>query len=156
MIDYSNPQGFGATAAGMGAANPAGQQRDAITMALMNVANPPPRTQVPQGAPMQGQRPDLSRPPNVLGAPPPGGMPPPGASMNAAASMPGAQPGGLMNQAGIAPARTGPPPPVLPPAPGTGLPQGPMPNVPGLVGQQPQMPQPGTQIPLPGTNPGGY
>jgi hypothetical protein len=176
MINYANPQGVGATAMPTGPANPmppgANQQRNAITSALMNVANPAPRTMPGMGA-GGGYRPDLSRPPNVLGQ----NMPSPSDPLNAAGAMPGSQPPGIMAQAGMAPSGMGAPPPggppmggppvgmggagpgpgaVMPPTPASGLPMGPQPNVPGLVGPQPLMQQPGSQLMQPGTNPGNY
>jgi hypothetical protein len=154
MINYANPQGVGATAPGIGPANPAGMQRDAITNALMNVANPPPRTPVPgmgqqQGSQMQ-PNPALSRPPNNLAGP---SMPPPGASMAAAGAMPGAQPPGIMAQANMNPTALTPPPAnMLPPTPATSMPMGgPQP------GGAPVGPSPLTQqLMPPGVNPGNY
>jgi hypothetical protein len=153
MIDYSNPMGVGATAPSTGPANPAGMQRNAITQALMNVANPPPRTQVPPGLGQQGGQmqpnPALSRPPNNLAGP---SMPPPGASMGAANAMPGMQPPGMPGQAGMAPTALTPPPGGgMLPTPGTPMPAGPQPGAPNVA------PTPlAQQLLPPGVNPGNY
>jgi hypothetical protein len=157
MIDYSNPQGVGATAMPTGPATAgADQQRNAITQALMRVANPPPNTGMPQQGPgYGGMRPDLSRPPNVLGPTMPGPQDP----LNAAGAMPGAQPGGIMQQAGMAPtalARPQVPPQVMPPSPASGMPQGPQPNVPQSLGQGPLIQPPNANLMPPGLNPGNY
>jgi hypothetical protein len=135
-----------------GSTNPnMNMQRNAITQALLNVQNPPPRTQMPgmgAGAPTQSPivPSGVAASPNMQGAggavPPPaqgspslpGGVPPGMGAMGAPMGMPGVGAPQSPQQMGGAP---------LPP------PQ----NVPGLVGQQPpQVGQlPGTQLPgMPG------
>jgi hypothetical protein len=152
-INYANPQGVGATAM-PGSTNDA--RRNAITQALMRVANPPPNTAMPQQqAGYGGMRPDLSRPPNVLGPTTPGPMDP----LNAAGAMPGAQPPGLPAQAGMAPTALAPrppgmPPPVMPPSPASGLPAGPQPNMPNLLNQAPLVTPPNSNLLPPGLNSG--
>ena len=135
-------------------------QRNAITQALMNVASPPPRTQMPGGgvgAPTQspgsgmgvptqnpivpsgvGGMPGLTSP--TQAPPPPGGMP--------GAMQPGM--GGLMSQ-GVGQGAPLGPPQITPPPMG-GMPIQPPGPVPGNIGvQPPQAGQvPGTQLPMMG------
>ena len=154
-INYAQaPQPYGA---GGGAGATMDAQRNAITQALMRVANPPPNTGMPQSnAGYGGMRPDLSRPANVLGPTMPGAQDP----MSAAGAMPGAQPPGIMGQAGMAPTALtrppGAPPQMMPPTPATGMPQGPQPNVPQSLGQGPLVQPPNANLLPPDVNPNSY
>jgi len=162
MINYANPQGVGVTA--MAAPNMGGNvnaQRNAITQALMDIANPPPRSGVtpdPNNMPGGYGPPQRMPPPNMLGPT----MPSPQDPLNAAGSMPGGMPpapGGLMGQARIAP--TGlpnppgqVPPQVMPPTPGSPMPGGPQPST--AIGQAPLVQNPANTLIPPGLNPGSY
>jgi len=136
-----------------GSTNPGmNMQRNAITQALLNVQNPPPRTQMPgmgAGAPTQSPivPSGVSASPNMQGAGGPA-MPPP---MQAPPPAPGGAQGPAFGM-GVGQGAPMAPPQSMPPQMG-GTPLPPPPNVPGLVGQQPpQVGQlPGTQIPgMPG------
>lgn len=134
----------------------ADQQRNAITQALMRVSNPPPNTGMPQpNAGYGGMKPTMP-PPNNLGPT----MPSPQDPLNAAGAMPGPggqAPGGLMQQAGVAPAPIPQTPPqMMPPTPASGMPQGPQPNVTQALGQGPLIQPPSSNLLPPGLNPGSY
>jgi len=98
-----------------------GDQRDAITMALMGIANPPGKGQLPQGLP-QNLSGGMTAIGNAIGGM---GQPPPGAPMSLAPPAPG-------------PSMGQPAPPAMPqapPAPGAPPPQG------APLGQVPPPPQ---------------
>lgn len=123
-----------------------GSQRDAITRALMNIAMPPPATSMPgqYGGPTQGQQ-----APGVQGPmiPPAGGM---GMQDPMAGMSPQGAMGGAAGQTGVqGPPAPGAPPQSMPMASGmgqAGLPQGPMPKTPNLVGQPLDVQQPGAMM----------
>ena len=99
-----------------------GDQRDAITMALMGIANPPGKGRLPQGLP-QNLSGVMTAIGNAIGGM---GQPPPGAPMSLAPPAPG----------GMGQPAAPPPMPPAPPQPGMPPPQG------APVGQMPQQPPP--------------
>lgn len=123
-----------------------GSQRDAITRALMNIAMPPPATQMPQGgATASPQAPGVQGPM----IPPAGGAQP---GMPQAPMGPTQQPGAMGGMGGgvQGPPGAGGLPQGMPPQPGlgqAGLPQGPVPKTPQLVGQPLAAQQPGSVMP---------
>ena len=139
---------------GRGGSGGANAQRNAITQALMRVANPPPSTGMPQGGQGYGGMKPAMPPPSNVGST----MPSPQAPLSAAGVMPGNQPpGGLMQQAGVAPSPIPQTPPqMMPPTPASGMPQGPQPNVPQALGQGPFVQPPNANLLPPGLNPGSY
>jgi hypothetical protein len=141
---------------GGGGSGGADQQRNAITQALMRVANPPPNTGMPQQRSGYGGMRPAMPPPNNLGST----MPNPQDPLAAAGAMPppgGQAPGGLMQQAGVAPSPLPQTPPqMMPPTPASGMPQGPQPNVPQALGQGPLVQPPNANLLPPGLNPGNY
>jgi hypothetical protein len=123
-------------------------QRNAITQALMGIANPPPPTSMPgqYGATAPPAAPSVTGPTvpaagNPMMQPPPtagGGMPMQGGV--------GGMPPGMGGVTGGAPLG---PPQSMPIAPGggrAGLPYGPVPKAPQIVGQPLDIQQPGSQI----------
>lgn len=156
-INYADPNAFNPSA-----------QRDAITQALMDVANPPPRTAMPgTQMPFSATQDPRQRLGSQL-APPtagavggmnanPGGMPgqfnplaagtPPAAGPLPPSGAPGAGMG--MGMPGAIPGAGGPtggvPPSVMPPTPGAPTAPGP-PNIQQLLGNALQQPTPGTQL----------
>ena len=141
MPNYSDP-------------NMVNSQRNAIVQALMGIANPPPPTGMP-GADMQY---GATAAPSVTGpiVPPAGG----GAMTGMAPPQQGYAPTGpspVQSQpmgGGVqGPPAPGAPPQSMPGMPGmgrAGLPQGPMPKTPNLVGQPLPIEQPGSQMQPPG------
>jgi hypothetical protein len=126
----------------------ANMQRNAITQALMNVQNPPPRTQVPPVPPTQTM--------GAAGAPMPQGVQPPqappmGGTMGGSLPMgAGTTMSGGMPMGGGMPAQGGMPTGGAMPSMG----QPPMPGAPPVTGMQPPMPQNAPPIAMPNQMPG--
>lgn len=124
VAPYAGPAGPAAPAAPM--APGANMQRDAITQALLNVQNPPPRTQVPPGVQSMGA-PIIPSPAGAMGAQP--GQQP------GAGGMPGA-PGAIPGMGNpMSPMPTGMNQTLQP---GAAVPAGPNFNAPPQVGIPPQ------------------
>ena len=147
-----------------------GGQRDAITRALMNIAMPPPATSTPgQYGVTQGPQVPGVQGPIVPAAGQPGMQQDPMAAQSPVQAPGAGALGGMSGQPGqpgqgMAGGVPLSPRQIMPQAPGmgqAGLPAGPMPNTPNLVGQPLPVQPPGSQInpPLPGAGGsqlGGY